>query len=207
MKWSLTYMPFQATSNLCQVASDDPFIHIRYRAKDYQLSESEHLCFICWELHGALGYQWNPQNSNMLLNNTYSNTKMDEQGFSTTLANQWTVYLLWLREDNDWHCPSVNTLHSWWHARLRDSLHSVSPSFIFQMPVDILSWNMSSSMMQTSWRDKECVTNTAEKHCFQFHCLGISEELLYLSQPGYNSRCQRSNVCSRRSSGTCQTFL
>lgn len=158
-------MPFQAIANLCKVASDDPFIRVRYRAKGCHVPESEHLQFICWDLPIAPGYQWNPQNTNMALSNTYSNAKMGEQGFSTTLPHQWTVYLLWLREDNDWHCPSVNTLHSWWHACLRDSLDSVSPSFIFQMPVDILSWNMSSSMMQASWRDKECVTNTAEKHC------------------------------------------
>lgn len=31
----ITHMPFEATANLCKVAPDDPFIHVRYRAKDY----------------------------------------------------------------------------------------------------------------------------------------------------------------------------
>lgn len=77
------------------------------------------------------------------------------------------VYLLWLREDDDRHRPGVNALHSRRQARLGDSLDPMRPSFVFQMPVDIISRNMSGRVMQPTWRGKQHrVTNSAEKPSF-----------------------------------------
>lgn len=80
-------MPFQAIANLCKAASDDPFKHVRVQHQGLSPSKVRELVVRLLGLAQSTWVSIKSQNSNsdVVLNNTYSNAKMGEQGYTALL--------------------------------------------------------------------------------------------------------------------------